>query len=145
LKNFLGRSDEERRLMIEAMVLLPIARLSLALCGYTATRALFETLSRIPGPRTNEARAHELPALITQIIHAAARHAVCQTSCLRRSLVLWTLLRQQGFRPMLRFGARNMDGQFEAHAWVELGGKVLDPTSVVTHTFVPFPCTSALS
>jgi hypothetical protein len=131
--------------MIEALVLLPIARLSLAVCGYTRTRAVFSMLSRIPGPRTNKARAHELPALITQVIHTAARHAVCQTTCLRRSLVLWTLLRQQGFRPTLRFGARSTAGQFEAHAWVELDGKVFDPSYSDTHTFVPFPCTGALS
>jgi hypothetical protein len=143
LKNFLGRSADERRLMVEALVLLPVARLSLAVCGYAPTRALFEILSRIPGPRTNEARARDLPSLINQVTHAAARHAVCQTTCLRRSLVVWTLLRQQGFRPTLRFGARNTDGKFDAHAWVELDGKVFDPTFGDTHTFVPFPCTSA--
>jgi hypothetical protein len=139
LENFLGRSAFERRLMIEALVLLPIARLSLAMCGYVPARTLFETLSRIPGPRTNEARARDLPAQINQVVHAAARHAVCQTTCLRRSLVLCTLLRQQGFCPTLRFGARNTGGQFEAHAWVELDGKVLDATDSDAQTFAPFP------
>jgi hypothetical protein len=145
LKNFLGRSADERRLLTEALVLLPIARLSLAMCGYAPTRALFETLSWIPGPRTNEARVQELPAVISQVVHAAARHSVCGTRCLPRSLVLWALLRRQGFSPALRFGARKTDGRFEAHAWVEIGGRVLDPAEGDARTFVPFPCVGVLS
>jgi len=131
--------------MIEALVLLPVARLGLALCGFTLTRALFEQVSRIGRQPVNGSRADDLPRVITHCVHAAARHAVCGTRCLPRSLVLWALLRRQGFSPVLRFGARNTDGRFEAHAWVEIGGRVLDPAEGDAGTFVPFPGVGVLS
>ena len=124
--------------MIEALVLLPVARLGLALCGFTLTRALFEQVSRIGRRPVNGSRADDLPRVITHCVHAAARHAVCGTRCLPRSLVLWALLRRQGFSPALRFGARNTDGRFEAHAWVEYQGQVVNDRPDVGQRFAPF-------
>jgi len=145
LKNFCARSGEERSIVLQALILLHVARLSLSVCGFKATRGLFETVSRIRARHVIEPGRDGLPGLTMQCVHAAARHALFGAVCLPRSVVLCTLLRRRGFHPTLRFGARSTDGRFEAHAWVELGGRVLDPTGNETHTFVPFPCKGALS
>lgn len=141
-RKFVRRSTRQRYLIIQALILLPLAGVALAMLGLATTRALFGAFSRNP---TNAPRWKDDPDVITQSVHTAARHALCGTTCLPRSLVLWTLLRRQGFEPTLRFGARRTEGQVQAHAWVELGATVLDPTSGDTQTFAPFSCTSGLS
>ena len=59
------------------------------------------------------------------MVRAAAREGLGRPNCLSRSLVLWWLLARQGFPAELRIGARKKDGALEAHAWVELAGRVL--------------------
>jgi Transglutaminase-like superfamily len=50
-------------------------------------------------------------------------------TCLRRCLVLGHRLR--GLQPVLRIGVRRgPDGRLGAHAWLEIGGRTLDPGSV---------------
>jgi hypothetical protein len=54
------------------------------------------------------------------------------SSCLTRSLVLYAMLRQHGYRPRLHVGVAGTERRFDAHAWVTLGGKPLEqPASVV--------------
>lgn len=45
-------------------------------------------------------------------------------TCLRRCLVLGHRLRR--LDPVLRIGVRRVDGVFEAHSWLEIGGRPLD-------------------
>jgi len=47
-------------------------------------------------------------------------------TCLHRSLTLWALLRLQGIEARLIFGVHKPENHFEAHAWVEYDGLVLN-------------------
>lgn len=58
--------------------------------------------------------------------HCLARWPV-ETTCLRRALVVGHQLRRYG--PVLRLGVRREDGEVKAHAWLEIDGESLDPTS----------------
>lgn len=49
-------------------------------------------------------------------------------SCLRLALVGGCLVRR--LDPVLRIGVAKHDGEFKAHAWLEIGGLSLDPASV---------------
>ena len=59
-------------------------------------------------------------------------------------MVLWWLLRSRGIPVELRVGARKHSERFEAHAWVEFGGTVLNDADGQHAHFVPFdgPITS---
>lgn len=48
------------------------------------------------------------------------------STCLTRSLVLYAMLRQHGYRPRLALGVEGHAGDFSAHAWVSLGGIPVD-------------------
>jgi hypothetical protein len=48
------------------------------------------------------------------------------------------MLRHRGMNADLRIGARKEANRFEAHAWVELGGTVLDGGETEHLHFVPF-------
>lgn len=78
-------------------------------------------------------------AHITNVmVQAAARHGAYRATCLPQSLTLWWLLRRQGIKSDLRFGARKEAGRMEAHAWVELDGIPLNETLDVDQRFQPF-------
>jgi hypothetical protein len=75
---------------------------------------------------------------ISQLESAAARNLFFNTNCLEQSLVLWSILRREGFAADLKMGARKEAGRFEAHAWVELNGLPLNDDTGGERTFVPF-------
>jgi hypothetical protein len=144
LERFWARSDHERWLLIHALVLLPAAKLSLAVAGFNRTRKgfqiVFPVASRpLDGPSTKQRADAAMSS-----VRSAALNGVCRTKCLHESLVLWALLRCEGLNPTLRFGARRQDGVFEAHAWVELDSLRLDTgTDNAEAPFVPFGSSSA--
>lgn len=61
---------------------------------------------------------------VARLVAIAAARLPFSTTCLHRSLVLWTLLRRRGIASSLHLGARMSSG-FGAHAWVACGGLAL--------------------
>ena len=77
-------------------------------------------------------------AVLVEAVAAGLSDAhVPRVTCLARSLTLCALLERRGERPALRFGVPRDDAQepFEAHAWVELDGEVLNDTVDVRERF----------
>jgi len=58
-----------------------------------------------------------------------------RATCLRRSLVLASLLRRQ--RPALRVGVAKSAGAVAAHAWLEIAGATLDPEAAQYRGLAP--------
>lgn len=75
---------------------------------------------------------------IARIQDAVSRHLTFHANCLEQSLVLRWLLARRGIPADLRIGARKVAGRFEAHAWVELGGLVLNDPGEEHRHFAPF-------
>ena len=136
-KKFWNFSGAERGLLFQALVLLPATAVALRLVGFRRWQAALARLApAVPtDPRGNGLeRAHQ----IARMVAAGGHHGPRRSSCLEESLVLWWLLRRQGFSPGLCVGARKRDGRFEAHAWVELAGAVLNDTGEVHRHYTPF-------
>ena len=72
------------------------------------------------------------------IVQLASRFNFFWASCLRRSLVLWFLLRRQGIESQLRIGVKREEGQFAAHAWVEWNNIPLNDSVTVRQEFTMF-------
>jgi len=53
-------------------------------------------------------------------------------------MTLWWMLRREGIPGELYIGARKEEGRFEAHAWVELGGQVLNDGAEVHQHYARF-------
>jgi hypothetical protein len=132
-RKFLGLSPAERRLFLAAALLLPAVAVALRLVGLRRCQAALARLA--PGGRRAVPPGRAADA--ARMVLAASRHAPCRADCLRRSLVLWWLLRRAGLPGELRLGVRKQDGQLEAHAWVELGGRPLEVWAD-ERPFVPF-------
>src|SRR5262245_56572141 len=112
----------ERRLLLEALLLVIGVRLSLWLLPFPSVRALHRRLAR-PSIR---ARAPDLSA--EQVARAVIRAArpVPSAACLPQALAAQTLLSHVGHPVRVQIGvAKGPAGQLEAHAWVESAGRTL--------------------
>jgi hypothetical protein len=125
---------------LEAAVALAATWAGLRLVGFRRWKTLLVRLAP-PKPDATQpldpARI-EMARDIARIQQAVSRHLIFHTSCLEQSLVLWWLATRRGIPAELRIGARKQAGRFEAHAWVELGGLVLNDSEEAHLHFAPF-------
>ena len=136
---FLRLSRSERWLLIQAFLLLPLTGLALRLLGFKGLHAALAGLT----PRNGILVRSKLQRLAqarssTRMVEAAARHGIFHANCLQRSLTLLWLLRRQGIEANLRIGVCKRAGRFQAHAWVEHLGLVLNDSGDVQERFAPF-------
>jgi hypothetical protein len=97
----------------------------------------FSLSSRVPPSLPADAQRE--PALrAVRAVRSVELHGPTKPNCLERSMTLWWLLRRDGIEGELHIGARKQDGRFEAHAWVELGGKVLNDDVEVHQHYARF-------
>jgi hypothetical protein len=101
----------------------------LRLVGGTARRA-----DAGPTPEADLRRAWQTG----RVVAIAARHAPYRVKCLSRSLTLWWLLLGQGIQSDLRIGITPSPGQFEAHAWIEYQGVVINDRQDVGRRYSTF-------
>ena len=123
-----GLSWPERRLLVQAAVALPAVAALIRLKGLRRCQALLARLTPVahnPGPRA-DGPAESLARTVVRIVTAAAAHGPYRANCLQQSVTLWWLLRRRGLESELRIGTRKEDGRFDAHAWVEFDGRVLN-------------------
>jgi hypothetical protein len=102
-------------------------------------RATATTLAKLC-PQPEPGKTVELSEIrrVVQMVKLAVKYSPPWASCLRKSLVLWYLLRRKGIESELRIGSRRNEGKFEGHAWIEYQGMVLNDTPDVRERFVVF-------
>lgn len=87
-----------------------------------------------------DADATRLPEArkIALAVVRAARYGVFRPQCLVRSVAISRLLEGHGIGgAVVRIGVRRNQGEFLAHAWVELAGETLGDADDHVGTFVP--------
>lgn len=134
-------SGAQRRLFVRAACLLTLTCLGLRLCGFRRWQRLTERSSARRGPVSAEPPADEAIAAIRCTLHAlrlAVRYSPLRGNCLSRSLTLQALLRAQGIPSDLKIGARTTGNQFQAHAWIECGGRPLNEGPDVYQRYAVF-------
>lgn len=135
-RKFQKLSGCERSLLLQALLLLPLTAYLLRLFGF---RRLYAAMAQwLPPKRNLIGTPRTAPKAIARLVQLASWHGFYAPNCLQRSLVLWGLLRRQGIESDLRIGVRKQTGQFEAHAWVEYEGCVLNDSQEVHQQFAPF-------
>jgi hypothetical protein len=72
------------------------------------------------------------------MVAAASREGIFHGKCLEQSTVLWWFLLRRGFAAELQIGGRQGSAGFEAHAWVEIAGTVINDHETVGEDFAPF-------
>lgn len=132
--NWRRLTARERRLLIRAVTLIPSMHVAVRVIG-------FHRLHR----RVTSAKAVELVSPLretvirecTVSINRVKRAPIFRGNCLSQSLALEWLLRRSGIVPTLRLGVRLGGPKFDAHAWIECDGRVLNDTADVSTRFAP--------
>jgi len=139
-RRYRRRPPEDRRLIVRAALILPLTEIGLRLFGFRRWKQLIERFSpAIPQRRLLEpAIEDEMAERITCAARSAERHGPLTPNCLERSLTLWWMLRRDGIEGNLHIGARKNESRFEAHAWVELRGVVLNDSADVHKHYARF-------
>ena len=130
---FAALSAAERAQVFEAGGLIALLGLRLRASGFRAAQAWGRARA---GRRTTTPADSRL--ISRQVVHAverAARALPGNPNCLLRSLTVWTMLAARGVAGELRFGARRVSGRTEAHAWVEVDGRVINDAPDVGERF----------
>ena len=110
--------------MTEAVMLLGLVRLSLWLLPFQIVRRVLARLMKpLVGASDHRRRSRKS---IVWAVEAAGRGAPMVRTCLTQALTAQVLLTRSGYPALLRIGVvRGMDGELEAHAWVESEGEVM--------------------
>jgi len=117
------RRTQERLLALAAVVILPMA---LRLLTLGRTLALCD---RWPVMASSDASPFGLSDRTQRwLVHGRGPWT---SSCLTRSLVLYTLLRSHRYMPSLHIGVTGEPERFLAHAWVTLQGRPVGERPVV--------------
>jgi hypothetical protein len=139
-RRFRRLSGFERAVVLEAVITLPVVWLAVRLLGFRICRAAFEEPARAArNSRFLETDTLNIAKRIARLEVVTAANLFFRTSCLEQSLVLCRLLKRRGMNAGLRIGARKEADRFEAHAWVEMAGNVVDGGGGTEHLhFRPF-------
>jgi hypothetical protein len=125
---FRGRPLTDRKLILRAALTLPLTEIGLRTLGFRRWKKLIEWVAPparpLPGWPTDQQRETALRTV--RAVRSAELHGPASPNCLERSMTLWWMLRRAGVAGELHIGARKDGGKMEAHAWVELGGEVLN-------------------
>jgi Transglutaminase-like superfamily len=131
-------SQSDRALLMNALFLLPIVATSLKAVGLRRTQLWLagNPLATTPSSR-EQTRANVRRA--AQMVAAACRQLPIRSRCLPRTIVLWSLLRRRGINADVRIGVRcDAQGKFQAHAWLEWNGEVINGAGDVARQYLPF-------
>jgi len=110
----------ERRLLVLALIVVPLAVAGLRTIGMRRTQSI---LRRLPSAGLWGGRIE--PSRVARIVEIASRRGIIRAKCLPLSLTLQSLLAVSGVSAELRLGVRKCGGRLEAHAWVEHDGMPL--------------------
>src|SRR5579863_6620618 len=139
-RRFRLRPPQDRALILRAALLLPLTEIGLRLFGFQRFKELIEKLSlraQLPQDLPEDLQ-REAALRAARAVRSIELHGPANPNCLERSMTLWWLLRRDGIAGELHIGARKEGGRFEAHAWVELGGQVLNDCAGVHQHYARF-------
>jgi hypothetical protein len=124
LRKLRALSASERLLLARSLVAVPWIVVGLRLFGFQRMKSALERRSPAAGPaavpRREDATARA--KTVARIAGIAAGRGPVRATCLRRSLLIWWLLRREGIDAKIRIGVRRDGGELFAHAWVEHRG-----------------------
>ena len=133
-------APEDRGLVLGGMVLQFLTMLGLRAMSFRHCKGLIRQFSPVASiSRHIEADCQaERRRKIVSAMNAVERNGPWRPNCLERSLALWWLLRLNAIDSELHIGGRVIEGRFEAHAWVEWEGQVLNDTTDVHKHYARF-------
>jgi hypothetical protein len=135
-RKFLKLSFADQQLLAQCVLLLPLMALALKTIRLRRLQRLL--VGNSPNPNSSSQESISRVCRLAQMVNRAAAIGFFPANCLVRSLTLWWLLRRRGILGDLRIGVRKTEGEFQAHAWLEYQGKVVNDVAEIARQYSPF-------
>ncbi len=117
IRRVLAMPGAERRLLIEAVLALALARLALAALPFRVAMRWHGLRLDLP-PETAGRDDGAEARLIGRAVARAARRLPLRAVCLQQAVAASSMLRRRGLPVEIHFGlARSKEGELTAHAW----------------------------
>ena len=128
----------EWTILLYALVLLPVVTWTGRVLGYRAAKRLLACLTPLHFSRLDRTKRAQMvqASMMTDLVAVAAERSFSIVPCWLRALVLYRLLQRQRIRSEIRFGVVRKGKGIQAHAWVELDGRVFDPSGNCAEFYV---------
>ena len=130
LAKFFRFSIAEQRLLLEAVMLLGLARLAIIALPFRWIAPVLGERHRansLDAPAANSGKITALPvSRVAWAIWLTGRYTPWRSNCLAKAVAGRLMLRRRGIGSTLYFGmAKDEEGKFEAHAWLSSDGVIL--------------------
>ena len=137
-------------ILLHAVVWLWVVNVGLRSFDYARLRSWLRIDEKQLGPRTGQfddvaddvaddlAADLESSRRLHYLVAAATHLCPWESRCLARSMVLNLMLAAQGIPSQVCFGVSVEPGDFEAHAWVEVGGHPIGESAANRDKYAPF-------
>ena len=130
-------SSRERRTLLQAVLVLPMARAALRVLPLAAVRKMISR-ERARRSSLDAQQIRRRAAEVVRMTILAAERTPAGGTCLARALTACLLLSRAGIAADLRLGASRKQGEFEAHAWIECEGAKFDVSRQLETEYLPF-------
>jgi hypothetical protein len=124
ITNFMKQNRVDQQLLITTVLTMIIIRVKLYLIP-------FNHIQRSIEKNTTKKASNNIPVhKLTWTVQTVSNY-VPQATCLTKALTAQKLLKKYGYSSQIKIGVgKDINGEFEAHAWVEYDGKVVIGESV---------------
>jgi hypothetical protein len=138
-RKFWQLPPSERVLFVSSVLMLLITALALRFIGFNRWHS-FLSRSRVEGKHkeAQPANSIEQARAVARMVRLASKHGFYRANCLQCSITLWWLLRRRGVESDIQIGVRKDIEGFQAHAWIEYQGIVLNDVEDIFSSFVRF-------
>lgn len=126
---------QEKIWLLSMFFLLPVISAALRIFGFNRSHAWLLRHSQDSGFIPADAAALQTSERLAELANIAGRRGAVTATCLRQAMLLEWWLRRRGLDAKLKLGARIEQGQFDAHAWVELEGRALGQADLKHQAF----------
>lgn len=120
VRKFFKLSSRERTILMRSFVWVVLYRIGLWILPFDSAKRWALGNAR----PVSEVYDHQMVAEIVRAVTFASRY-VPYASCLTQALAAKKLLRHSGQIAELKIGVTKSNGEFEAHAWLEIDGRIV--------------------
>lgn len=134
-----------KSLRLRSGLLITVTEICLRRFGFVKCQAWLNALAHsIPFQKSGKHDSQLVQQIADVVDHSIPTTSLYPALCLTRALVLDYYLHRYGQSSEIKLGVRTITGQFEAHAWVECGGRELNEKEPANELFTPIDWNSTI-
>lgn len=135
LRKFINLKSSDKFIVIESFIFLTLTTIFIKLLGIRSTHSVLKKFPEIKKIKNSD---EIYIKNINLLIKSASKSLPFKTKCIEEATTLWTMLKIRGIKSYLKIGISDKKRDFNAHAWVEIDGKIISNNQAVSENYLEF-------